>query len=211
MFTAHSNCILWIGARCTATIPLSNDGLCFLAVLCNTPPRTFWIRAILRPRQSRQTDSTSGMHSHTQTHTHTHTHSYTLSFTRSLPLSARHGSQPNSAICWSRTGTSPDHGGSRPGNADHWWTHWSGSPAWTACYRDTESREPSPNRHNADSCRPPGERQYTLQERGGAEGGGEGEDQVESGKGQKKGETEHKGRYQVNHVLCVRMKSEMPF
>ncbi len=148
-------------ACCTVTIPLSNDGLCFLVVLRNTPPRTFWIRAILPPRLFWQTDSTSGIHSFTDTHSHSLTHS---------PF-ARHGCQPDSAICWSRTGTSPDHGGSRLGNADHWWTHWSGSPAWTACYRDTESRERSPNRHNAGSCRPPGDRRNTLEERRG--GGGE--------------------------------------
>lgn len=76
MFTAHSNCILWFCAHCTVTIPLSNDGLCFLVVLRNTPPRTFWIRAIL---WLRQTHSTSGVHSITQLHTLIH------SLTHSLP------------------------------------------------------------------------------------------------------------------------------
>lgn len=51
----------------TVTIPLSNDGLCFL-VLRNTPPRTFWIRAKLGPRQFWQADSTLSWHSHTQQH-----------------------------------------------------------------------------------------------------------------------------------------------
>lgn len=134
--------------------PMSNDGLCFLVVLRNTPPRTFWIRAILPLRQFWQTRSTLGLHSLSHTLSFTHSHSRSLT--------ARYGCQPNGAIYWSRTGTSPDHRGSRLGNADHWWTHWSGSPAWTACYRDTESRERSPNRHNAGSCQPPGDRKNTL-------------------------------------------------
>lgn len=146
-------------AHCTVTIPISSDGLCFLVVLRNIPPRTLWIRAILPLRQFWQTSSTSDTCSHPAKHSH--------SLTRSL--SARHGCQPNGAICWSKTGTSPDHGGSRLGNADHWWTHWSGSPAWTACYRDTESRGRSLNRHNAGSCLPPGHRRNTLEERRGGE------------------------------------------
>lgn len=169
MFTAHSNCILWFCAGCTVTIPLSNDGLCFLVVLQNTQPRTFWIRAILPLRQFWQTDSTSDTCSLIATHSH--------SLIRSLPCSPPDmGISQNNAICWSRTGTSPDHGGSRLGNADHWWTHWSGSPAWTACYRGTESRERSLNRHNAGSCRPPGERRNTLEERRGGERVGEREE-----------------------------------
>lgn len=70
MFTAHGNCILWFCALCTVTIPLSNDGLCFLVVLWNTPPRTFWIRAILLLRLFWRTDSTSGVHSHFHSLTH---------------------------------------------------------------------------------------------------------------------------------------------
>lgn len=175
MFTAHSNCILWFCARFTVTIPLSSDGLCFLVVLRNTPPRTFWIRAILLLRQFWQTDSTSDTLLLTATHSHSLIHS----------LYARHWCQPNIAICWSRTGTSPDHGGSRPGNANHWWTHWSGWPAWTACYRDTESMERSLNRHNPGSCWPPGNRRNTLEERRGGERGGEREELWGEAKGEK--------------------------
>lgn len=87
------------------------------------------------------------------------------SHTQRCTLIARHGYWPNGAIYWSRTGTSPDHRGSRLGNVDHWWTHWSGSLAWTACCHDTRSTERSLNHHNAGSCRSPGDRANTLGEK----------------------------------------------
>lgn len=73
-FTAHSNCILWFCVCCTVIIPITNDGLCFLEVLWNIPPRTFWIRAILPLRQFWQPDRS---HTHSQLQTH--------SLTPSLP------------------------------------------------------------------------------------------------------------------------------